>query len=90
MRIYLEKNDPQFKPALDKAVGMIFESQYPVGGWPQRWPLMHDHPDADGTPDYSACITFNDDVTPNNIEILMRVAYVCWATPGPWSRSFGP
>ena len=76
MRIYLEKNDPQFKPALDKAVGMIFESQYPVGGWPQRWPLMHDHPDADGTPDYSACITFNDDVTPNNIEILMRVAYV--------------
>ena len=34
MRIYLEKNDPQFKPALDKAVGMIFESQYPVGGWP--------------------------------------------------------
>ena len=76
MRIYLEKNDPQFKPALDKAVGMIFESQYPVGGWPQRWPLMHDHPDADGTPDYSACITFNDDVIPNNIEILMHVAYV--------------
>ena len=55
---------------------MIFESQYPVGGWPQRWPLMHDHPDADGTPDYSVCITFNDDVIPNNIEILMHVAYV--------------
>ena len=75
-RILYQCEDLGRHNALDKAVGMIFESQYPVGGWPQRWPLMHDHPDADGTPDYSACITFNDDVTPNNIEILMRVAYV--------------
>ncbi|WP_418982211.1 pectate lyase [Alistipes sp.] len=74
MRIYLEKYDPQFKPALDRALDMILASQYPVGGWPQRWPLMYDHPDADGTPDYSSCITFNDDVTPNNIGILLRMA----------------
>lgn len=74
MRLYLEKYDPQFKGALDKAVEMILQSQYPVGGWPQRWPLMYDHPDPDGTPDYSSCITFNDDVITNNIEILMRVA----------------
>lgn len=76
MRLYLEKLDPQFRPALDRAVDMVLDSQYPVGGWPQRWPLMDDHPDADGTPDYSGCITFNDDVTPNNIGILMRVAFV--------------
>lgn len=76
MRIYLEKSDPQFKPALDRAIGLVLESQYPVGGWPQRWPLMYDHPDPDGTPDYSACITFNDDVIPNNIEILLRVACI--------------
>lgn len=50
---------------------------------------MHDHPDADGTPDYSACITFNDDVIPNNIEILMHVAYVL-GDAGRWSRSSGP
>lgn len=76
MRIFLEKYDPQFKFALDKAVDMVLASQYPIGGWPQRWPLMYDHPDADGTPDYSACITLNDDVTPNNIEILQRVCFL--------------
>lgn len=76
MRIYLEKYDPQFKPALDKAIDMVLRSQYPVGGWPQRWPLMYDHPDADGTPDYSSCITLNDEVMSNNIEILLRAAFV--------------
>lgn len=74
MRIYLEKYDPQFKPALDRALDMILKSQFPMGGWPQRWPLMYDHPDADGTPDYSSCITLNDEVMTNNIAILLRMA----------------
>lgn len=76
MRIYLEKYDAQFKPALDKAIDMVLRSQYPAGGWPQRWPLMYDHPDADGTPDYSSCITLNDEVMSNNIEILLRAALI--------------
>jgi hypothetical protein len=37
LRIYLEKLDPAWKPALDKAIGFVLESQYPIGGWPQRY-----------------------------------------------------
>ena len=42
LRIYLEKLDATFKPALDKAIAFILESQYPLGGWPQRYPLKYE------------------------------------------------
>lgn len=38
------KNDPAFRPALEKTIDFVLKSQYPVGGWPQRYPLMYDHP----------------------------------------------
>jgi PelA/Pel-15E family pectate lyase len=67
LRLYLERNDPRFRAALDKAVGFVLDSQYPIGGWPQRWPL---DPDA---PDYARLITFNDDVASENLRFLMLV-----------------
>jgi hypothetical protein len=38
LRMYVEKRDPKFCPALDKAIQFVLDSQYPVGGWPQRFP----------------------------------------------------
>jgi PelA/Pel-15E family pectate lyase len=65
LRLYLEKNDPRFRTALDRAIGFVLDSQYPIGGWPQRWP-----PDPD-QPDYARLITFNDDVAAENIRFLL-------------------
>ena len=70
LRLYVEKLDPKYRPALDKAIDFMLASQYPIGGWPQRFPLMHDHPYKDH-PDYSSFITFNDDVAAENIDFLL-------------------
>ena len=77
LRMYLEKLDPAFKPALDKAIDFILVSQYPPGGWPQRYPLKYDF-SKNGRPDYSSYYTFNDDVTWENIHFLIQ----CYLTLG--------
>jgi len=77
LRIYLEKLDTAIKPALEKAIGFILESQYPLGGWPQRYPLMYEY-SKDGFPDYSSFYTFNDGVIRNNISFLID----CYVTLG--------
>ena len=78
LRLYLESYDPVYKPALDKAIDFVLASQYPIGGWPQRWPLRYDHPEKDGSPDYTSFITINDGVLTNNIEFLIK----CYQTLG--------
>ncbi|PKA97873.1 PelA/Pel-15E family pectate lyase [Flavobacteriaceae bacterium MAR_2009_75] len=70
LRMYLEKLDPKYKPALDKAIGFILESQYSNGGWPQRYPLRYDF-EKHGFPDYTSFYTFNDDVIWENIDFLI-------------------
>jgi PelA/Pel-15E family pectate lyase len=67
LRIYLEKRDPKFRPALERAVNFVLDSQYPIGGWPQRWPYDPEYPD------YQSYITFNDDVAAQNVKFLMMV-----------------
>jgi Pectic acid lyase len=69
LRLYMEKRDAKFKPALDKAIRFVTESQYEVGGWPQRFPRSASPPQP-GMPDYTSYITFNDDVAAENIEFL--------------------
>lgn len=71
LRMYVEKNDPTFRPPLEKVIKFVLESQYPIGGWPQRYPLMYDHP-FQGKPDYSSFITLNDDVIPDITEFLVQ------------------
>lgn len=71
LRLYVEKNDPTYRPALEKVIHFVLESQYPIGGWPQRYPLRYDHP-FQGRADYSSFITLNDDVIPANIEFLTQ------------------
>lgn len=72
LRIYLEKLDPKFKPALDKAIEHFIKSQYPLGGWPQRYPVSAE------LKDYSSNYTFNDDLTWENMEFLIQ----CYITLG--------
>ena len=71
LRIYLTKNDPTYLPSLRQAIDFILESQYAVGGWPQRYPIRHDYRN-DGRPDYTSYITFNDDVTWENVKFLIQ------------------
>ena len=71
LRIYLEKNDPRYKPALDKAIDFVLKSQYPIGGWPQRFPLSFEHPYM-GFPDYSSFITLNDGAMAGIIDFLVN------------------
>jgi PelA/Pel-15E family pectate lyase len=72
LRLYLEKRDPKYRAPLDKAVQFVLDAQYPVGGWPQRFPLNREYSNG-GLPDYTANITFNDEVNANNVEFLMLV-----------------
>lgn len=77
LRMYLEDFDPKYKPALEKAIGFILESQYPLGGWPQRYPLRYEFV-KNGVPDYTSYYTFNDDVVWENINFLIQ----CYLTLG--------
>lgn len=71
LRIYLEKLYLKYKPALDKVINFVLESQYPLGGWPQRYPLKYDYPHGDFE-DYTSFYTFNDDVIWGNIQFLIQ------------------
>ncbi|WP_232461373.1 pectate lyase [Cellvibrio sp. PSBB006] len=70
LRLYNEKLDPTYRPPLDKAISFMLDSQYPIGGWPQRYPLRHEY-SRNGQPDYTSFITFNDDVAQENIDFLL-------------------
>ena len=71
LRMYLEKLDPAYKPALDKVIDFILKSQYPIGGWPQRYPLKFDF-NKEGHTDYTSFYTFNDDVIWENVHFLIQ------------------
>ena len=68
--MYLEKRDPAIKAALDKAITFVLASQYPIGAWPQRFPLQYEFTHH-GRLDYTSYLTLNDDVTAANLEFLI-------------------
>ncbi len=70
LRMWLEKKDNRFKAPLDKAIAFVLDSQYPNGGWPQRFPRVA-NAGLHGHADYTGHITFNDDVAGENIEFLL-------------------
>jgi PelA/Pel-15E family pectate lyase len=72
LRLHLAKGDARWRPPLDRAIGFVLDSQYPVGGWPQRWPRMGEFSNH-GKPDYSGYITLNDEVADENIDFLLLV-----------------
>jgi len=72
LRLYLEKRDPKYREPLDKVVDFVINAQYPGGGWPQRYPINQEYSNG-GLPDYTANITFNDEVAINATNFLARV-----------------
>jgi len=70
LRMYVEKLDPKFKPALDRAIRFVLDSQYPIGTWPQRYPEVAGETPAGQKP-YASYHTFNDDVAGENIDFLL-------------------
>jgi PelA/Pel-15E family pectate lyase len=69
--LYRATGDPTYRAPLLKALGFILDAQYPLGGWPQRYPIQVDRL-SDHGPGYSAHYTFNDGVTANNIYLLLK------------------
>lgn len=72
LRMYLEKRDRRYRPSLDRAIKLVLDSQYPNGGWPQRYPSRPEFSKG-GRPDYTSYVTFNDDVAGENIKFLVMV-----------------
>ncbi len=77
LHVYLETLDPSYRAPLLKALDFILRAQYPLGGWPQRYPLRYEFTH-DGIPDYTHYYTFNDGVIPNCIFLLQEA----WETLG--------
>lgn len=73
LRMHLEGKGGEFAAPLEKAIRFVLDSQYPVGGWPQRFPFA-EAAGLHGMPDYTRHITFNDDVAGENIKFLIMVA----------------
>lgn len=70
MRMYLQKKEPKYQESFHKALQFILDSQFPSGGWPQRFPPMGTF-EKNGLPDYTGDITFNDEVNIGNIDFLI-------------------
>jgi len=71
LHLYMETLDPAYRTPLLKALDFMLESQYPSGGWPQRYPLKYDYAH-DGLPDYSSNYTMNDGAMKNTIYTLIE------------------
>jgi PelA/Pel-15E family pectate lyase len=68
LRMHLDGKSDEFRPPLERAIAFVLDSQYPVGGWPQRFPRVA------GEADYISHITFNDDVAGENIKFMVMLS----------------
>jgi hypothetical protein len=71
LQLYMESLDPVYLGPLRRALEFILDSQYPNGGWPQRYPLRYEFAH-DGLPDYTSFYTLNDGAMNNIIDVLLR------------------
>lgn len=72
LRMYLLTLDPKYKYPVERCLDFVLESQYPIGGWPQRYPLHYEYVKGDKE-DYTSFITINDGVHTNNINFYWLV-----------------
>jgi hypothetical protein len=71
LHLYMKTLDPAYLKPLIKALDFMLISQYPNGGWPQRYPLRYEFAH-DGLPDYTSCYTLNDNAMNNTIDVLLE------------------
>jgi hypothetical protein len=71
LRFYRTTKEAAYRAPVLKALDFVLGSQYPNGGWPQRYPLRYEYAH-DGLPDYTSFITLNDGAAGANIELLLE------------------
>lgn len=71
LHLYMETLDAVYLPPLKKALDFILISQYPNGGWPQRYPLRYEFAH-DGLPDYTSFYTLNDGAMNSILDVLLE------------------
>lgn len=71
MRLYATTLEPAYLAPLRKALEFMLISQYPNGGWPQRYPLRYEFAH-DGYPDYTSYYTLNDGAMNDIIDVLIE------------------
>ncbi len=64
-RAYHATQRQAYADAFGKGLAFLFESQYPNGGWPQRWPSSED---------YGREITYNDNAMVGIMRVLLDVS----------------
>jgi hypothetical protein len=65
LRMAIERGDADCRAAFERVLDLLARSQYPSGGWPQRYPPRDD---------YTRFLTFNDNVIGDNIELLLMAS----------------
>jgi hypothetical protein len=71
LHLYMKTFDPAYLEPLKKALNFMLISQYPNGGWPQRFPLRYEFVH-DGLADYTSYYTLNDNAMNNIIDVLLE------------------
>lgn len=71
LHYYMETLDAAYLPPLQQALNFMLISQYPNGGWPQRYPLRYEFAH-DGYPDYTSYYTLNDNAMNSIIDVLLE------------------
>jgi len=71
IRLYATTLEAAYLEPLKKALNFMLISQYPNGGWPQRYPLRYEYAH-DGFPDYTSYYTLNDGAMNNTIDVLLE------------------
>ncbi len=66
-RVFRLTKKPEFLDSFNKGLGFIFTSQYPNGGWPQRYPIKESN--------YGHGITYNDNAMVNIMQLEYDVLH---------------
>ncbi|ODP37876.1 pectate lyase [Sphingomonas turrisvirgatae] len=72
LRLYVIKKQAKYRAPLARAIDFVLTSQYPSGGWPQRYPRAAPFANK-GHADYTGHVTLNDEVAEENIDFLLLV-----------------
>jgi PelA/Pel-15E family pectate lyase len=70
LRFYELTQEDAYREPLLRAMDFILQSQYPNGGWPQRFPVRDEYAH-DGFPDYTGFLTLNDGAMEATLELLL-------------------
>jgi PelA/Pel-15E family pectate lyase len=81
-RAFRLTQEPKYRQAFERGMKFVFDSQYPGGGWPQRFPLENN---------YGRFITYNDNAIVGIMTLLLDIDHAegdfAWASPEERARA---